>query len=64
MNQDQARGKWRQISGRAKRAWGEIMNDSARKAEGSGDKLHGVFQEMFGDTKQAIQTKLGKLHLK
>jgi uncharacterized protein YjbJ (UPF0337 family) len=64
MNQDQAGGKWDQIKGRAKKAWGELTDDDFKKAEGSMDKLYGVIQEKFGDTKEAIKAKLGKLHLK
>jgi len=64
MNQDQARGNWDQIQGRAKKAWGELTDDDFKKAEGSVDKLYGVIQEKFGDTKEAIQKKLDTLHLK
>ena len=64
MNQDQAKGKWDQIKGRAKRAWGELTDDDFKKAEGSMDKLYGVIQEKFGDTKEAIKSKLDQLHLK
>jgi len=64
MNQDQAKGKWDQIKGRAKKAWGELTDDDFKKAEGSVDKLYGVIQERFGDTKEAIKAKLDQLHLK
>ncbi|MBI5843678.1 MAG: CsbD family protein [Deltaproteobacteria bacterium] len=64
MNQDQAKGKWNQIKGRAKKAWGELTDDDFIKAEGSLDKLYGIIQERFGDTKEAIKAKLDKLHLK
>ena len=64
MNQDQAQGKWDQIKGKAKKVWGELSNDDFKKAQGSVDKLYGVIQEKFGDTKEAIQKKLDKLHLK
>ncbi|MGB5193364.1 MAG: CsbD family protein [Polyangiales bacterium] len=64
MNQDQARGQWDQIQGRAKKAWGELTDDDIKKAEGSVDKLYGIIQEKFGDTKAAIQKKLDKLHVK
>ena len=64
MNQDQARGKRDQIKGRAKKAWGELTDDDFKKAEGSEDKLYGLIQEKFGDTKEAIKAKLDKLHLK
>ncbi|MFA6034170.1 MAG: CsbD family protein [Myxococcota bacterium] len=63
MNQDQAQGKWDQMKGRAKKAWGELTDDDFKKSEGSVDKLYGIIQERFGDTKEAIMTKLDKIHL-
>jgi uncharacterized protein YjbJ (UPF0337 family) len=64
MNKDQAKGKWRQIKGMAKKAWGELTDNDFKKAEGSVDKLYGVIQEKFGDTKEAIEEKLDKLQVK
>jgi len=64
MNKDQARGKWDQVKGRAKKAWGEITDNDSKKAEGSADKLHGAIQEKVGDAKKAINAKLDKLRVK
>ena len=64
MNRDQVQGKWNRTKGKAKKVWGEATDNEAKKAEGSGDKLHGVIQEKFGDAKEAIKTKLDGLHLK
>ena len=64
MTQDQANGQWNQIKGRAKKAWEELTDDDFKKAEGSVDKLHGVIQEKFGVTKEAIVATLEALHLK
>jgi uncharacterized protein YjbJ (UPF0337 family) len=58
MNQEQLAGKWEQLKGRAKKAWGELTDDDFKKAEGSVDKLYGVIRERFGDTKEAIEAKL------
>jgi len=63
MNQDQMKGKWEQLKGKAKKAWGELTDDDFKKADGSGDKLFGIIQEKFGDTKEAIKAKLDKLHM-
>ena len=62
MNQDQAKGKWDQITGRAKEAWGVLTDDDFKRAEGSIEKLYGVIQEKVGDTKEAIRTKLDHLN--
>jgi uncharacterized protein YjbJ (UPF0337 family) len=63
MNQDQAKGKWNQIKGRAKKTWGELTDDDFLQAEGSVDRLYGIIQKRFGDTKEAIMAKLEKLNL-
>jgi len=60
MNKEQINGRWNQIKGRAKKAWGELTDDDFMKAEGSEDKLHGIIQEKFGVTKEAIQSMLDK----
>ena len=60
MNHDQVIGKWSQIKGHAKKAWGELTDDDFKKAEGSVEKLYGVIQERFGDTREAIQSRLNK----
>jgi uncharacterized protein YjbJ (UPF0337 family) len=63
MNQDQIKGQWEQIKGKAKRIWGELTDDDFRKADGSSDKLYGVIQERFGDSKETIKDKIDRLHL-
>ena len=61
MNQDQAKGKLDQAKGTAKKAWGKITDDDAKRAGGSMDKLHGAIQEKYGDAKAAIKKKVDKL---
>jgi uncharacterized protein YjbJ (UPF0337 family) len=64
MNQDQVSGKWNQLKGQAKQIWAELTDDDFKKAEGSADKLHGIIQEKFGDTKESIKAKLDSVHVK
>ena len=63
MNQDQIKGEWEQIKGKAKRVWGELTDDEIAKADGSADKLFGLIQARFGDTKEAIKAKIDKITL-
>lgn len=63
MNQDQAKGVFEQLKGRAKQVWGALTDDDFAKAEGSADRLYGLIQQRFGDTKEAIKAKLNTLHL-
>ena len=64
MNRDQVQGKFEQVEGAAKRTWGQLTDDDFTKAEGSVEKLYGIIQERFGDTKEAIQNKLNSLQSK
>jgi uncharacterized protein YjbJ (UPF0337 family) len=63
MNRDQVEGKWNQIKGRAKRAWAELTDDDIKRADGSVDKLYGIIQEKFGETKENIKKKLDSVHM-
>ncbi|TXD44760.1 CsbD family protein [Lujinxingia vulgaris] len=60
MNRDQAQGNFEQLKGKAKRIWGELTDDDVKKAEGSADKLYGIIQERFGDSKETIKKKLDR----
>jgi uncharacterized protein YjbJ (UPF0337 family) len=63
MNKDQVKGSWEQVKGRAKSVWGELTDDDFIKADGNTDKLYGIIQSRFGDTKEVIKGKLDKLSL-
>jgi uncharacterized protein YjbJ (UPF0337 family) len=63
MNKDQIQGQWDQLVGKAKRAWGELTDDDVLKSEGSSDKLFGLIEQRFGDTKEVIMAKLDKISL-
>lgn len=58
MNRDQQEGKFKQLTGKAKRIWGELTDDDIQKADGSTDKFFGIIQERFGDSKESIKQKL------
>lgn len=63
MNQEQIKGQWDQLVGKAKRVWGELTDDDVLKAEGSSDKLFGIIQERFGDTKEKVKARIDALHI-
>jgi uncharacterized protein YjbJ (UPF0337 family) len=58
MNRDQFEGPWLQLKGDAKRVWGELTDDDFMRAEGSMEKLAGIIQERFGETRETIRRKL------
>jgi uncharacterized protein YjbJ (UPF0337 family) len=62
MNQDQLQGAFEQLKGKVKRIWGEITDDDMKKAEGSMDRLYGIIQQRFGDSKEEIKRKIDQIH--
>jgi len=63
MNRDQIKGSFAQLKGKAKRVWGELTDDDVLLADGSADRLYGIIQKKFGDTKEVIKEKLDKIKM-
>ena len=63
MNQDQLRGLWGQLKGKAKIIIGELTDDEDAKAEGTVDKLYGRLQSRFGVVKQRVKATIDKVRL-
>jgi uncharacterized protein YjbJ (UPF0337 family) len=52
---------WKQLRGRLREEWGRITEDDLERIAGHRDRLVGVVQEKYGETKEAIHQKLEKL---
>jgi uncharacterized protein YjbJ (UPF0337 family) len=48
VNQDQLKGKWTQVKGKAKEKWGKLTNDDLDVIDGQVDQLAGKLQERYG----------------
>jgi uncharacterized protein YjbJ (UPF0337 family) len=55
MNNDQLKGKLKQMRGEIKRKWGQITDDDLTQAEGDIEKLVGKIQERTGERRAAIE---------
>jgi uncharacterized protein YjbJ (UPF0337 family) len=51
-------GKWDQLKGKAKQAWGSLTDDDLDVAEGEYDQMVGKIKERTGETEQAIRERL------
>ncbi|MEX3932890.1 CsbD family protein [Paraburkholderia phymatum] len=58
MNDDIAEGKWKQMIGKAKTAWGQLTDDELIKAKGRADKLAGLIQERYGKTRDEAELEV------
>ncbi|MEM5326739.1 CsbD family protein [Paraburkholderia sp. JHI2823] len=58
MNNDIAEGKWKQLVGKAKAAWGELTDDELARTEGHADRLAGLIQERYGKTRDEAELEV------
>lgn len=54
-------GKWDQMKGRVKEAWGALTDDDLDRTEGKWDRLVGTIKEKTGETVDMIEEKLNQL---
>ncbi|PKO16336.1 MAG: CsbD family protein [Chloroflexi bacterium HGW-Chloroflexi-10] len=61
MNSDIVKGKWLQIRGDIKKAWGKLTDDELDQANGQVDKLAGLVQERYGITREQFEKQMNDL---
>ncbi len=54
MTHEQFNGKWNQLKGEMKRAWGRFTDDELLQIEGDYDTFIGRVQERYGEKKDEI----------
>ncbi len=54
-------GKWDQLRGRVKEAWGSLTDDDLQRTEGKWDQLVGTIKDKTGESVDDIQDKLKRL---
>jgi uncharacterized protein YjbJ (UPF0337 family) len=57
----QLEGKWDQLRGRVKEAWGTLTDDDLDRTEGKWDRLLGTIKEKTGETMETIEDKIKQL---
>lgn len=60
-NRLQMEGKWDQMKGRVREAWGVLTDDDMDRMEGKWDRIVGTIREKTGDTVENIEAKLATL---
>lgn len=51
-------GRWDQLKGKAKQAWGDLTDDDVDVAEGNYDEMVGRIKERTGEAEQDIRRSL------
>ena len=60
MNNDTVQGKWQQLRGNIKTAFGKLTDDDLLQADGNADKMMGALRTRYGYTKEKAQTEWNK----
>lgn len=65
MSREIHEGRWLQLRGRAKRAWGRLVGNERLTAEGNADVVAGALQESLGiakrDAERRVQRSIDRL---
>ncbi|MGH2813459.1 MAG: CsbD family protein [Actinomycetota bacterium] len=66
LNMDQStkmqfEGKWQNVRGRVKEAWGDLTDDELDQTEGKWDQVVGTVKRKTGQASDAIETRLKNL---
>lgn len=58
MNEDQIKGKWKQLTGKIKARWGGLTDDDLQSAEGDREYLAGKVQERYGVAREEAKKQV------
>lgn len=61
MNKDIIAGKWKEIKGDLRKAWGNVTDDEWEKTKGDATAIAGILQQKYGFAKEDASEKVGKL---
>ena len=59
MNKDIFEGKWEEVKGKVKKAWGKLTDDDLKEIEGNQQEIYGKLQKHYGysvdEVKRAVK---------
>jgi len=58
INQDILAGKWKQVRGKAKQAWGRLTDNDLDRINGQAEELIGKLQEVYGYSREQAENEV------
>ena len=58
MNSDILEGKWKQLRGNVKKAWGDLTDDELDQIAGRRERLAGKLQERYGWSRERAENEI------
>jgi uncharacterized protein YjbJ (UPF0337 family) len=61
VNENIIKGKWLEIKGDIRKAWGNLTDDDLEKTKGDMAAIGGLLQQKYGATQESYSHKLGEI---
>lgn len=61
MNKDIIEGKWKEIKGDLRKAWGNITDDEWEQTKGDATAIAGILQKRYGFAKDEAESKVSRV---
>lgn len=58
MNQQQMKGKWHELRGKAKQRWGKLTDDDLDMIDGRREELVGRIQQRYGHSRDQVEREV------
>lgn len=55
MNEDIAKGKWKELKGKAKAKWGDLTDDELDRIDGRREEFVGIMQQKHGKGREEAE---------
>jgi len=61
-NENTIKGKWLEIKGEIKKAWGNLTDDELDKTKGDMKQIGGLIQQKYGEAQEISDKKLSQIY--
>ncbi|MCB0351645.1 MAG: CsbD family protein [Bdellovibrionales bacterium] len=61
MNENTIKGKWLEIKGDVRKAWGKLTDDELDKTKGDMKAIAGLIQQKYGDAQENASDRLSNI---
>lgn len=61
LNENTIKGKWLEIKGEVRKAWGKLTDDELEKTRGDVQQIRGLIQQKYGETQENYGEKLDNI---
>ena len=61
INENTIKGKWLEIKGDVRKAWGKLTDDELEQTKGDMKAIGGLIQQRYGETQESYGDKLSNI---